>query len=198
MDKKILGSSLIGVMAFLGCDNYNKKAIDNVNFKEDVVSLADEGCERVRVRNLRELYPNFRFQDELETIRFHAERVGVDVALMLAIREAENGREGLQFGVPYSTRGYDGDNGYDYNGRFHQYLEDNDLSKQTSWAAWTVFRNIERYNALIDSEKSNYTDFIDFLSRRYAPKRAKNDPKNLNKYWPRNVRGRYNLHIRQS
>lgn len=31
-------------------------------------------------------------------------------------------------------------------------------------------------------------DFIDFLGSRYAPVGAANDPKGLNKNWPRNVR----------
>jgi hypothetical protein len=31
-------------------------------------------------------------------------------------------------------------------------------------------------------------DFIDFLGKRYAPVGAKNDPRGLNKNWPRNVR----------
>lgn len=33
-------------------------------------------------------------------------------------------------------------------------------------------------------------DFIDYLAKRYAPEGVANDPRGLNKNWPRNVRSR--------
>lgn len=49
----------------------------------------------------------------------------------------------------------------------------------------TVRRNWDRWEA-----EGSPGDFIDYLGKRYAPVGAKNDPRGLNKNWPRNVRSR--------
>ena len=130
-------------------------------------------------------YVNFRFPNELETIAFHANRVGAELPLLLAIREAENGRNGLQFGVIPNSK-YNADSGFTYNNVLHPYPNDNELSKQASWASHTIRNNLERFNALPDEKRRAYIDFIDFLGDRYAPVKAKNDPNNLNSNWERN------------
>lgn len=49
----------------------------------------------------------------------------------------------------------------------------------------TIRNNWGRWEA-----KGRPGDFIDYLGAVYAPVGAKNDPKGLNKNWPRNVRSR--------
>jgi len=49
----------------------------------------------------------------------------------------------------------------------------------------TIRRNWERWEAA-----GKPGDFIDYLGAVYAPVGSKNDPKGLNKNWPRNVKSR--------
>ncbi len=168
-----------------GCDeNFNKE--NNIEMSRRRQRNIPE-----RRQEVREDYPNFRYRNELDTIRFHARRVGVDERLMLSIREAENGRRGRQFGI-MPTQRYNNDRGYNNNGQFQNYPNDDDLSRQASWAAWTIRRNRERF----ERNNEGNADFIEYLSRRYAPLNADNDPNGLNNNWERNVRARYNVHSR--
>jgi len=86
-------------------------------------------------------------------------------ALMLAIREAEKGRAGLEFGVLHPRAIY------------------TDLRTQAAWCAGTIRANFTRFK-----NQEQYADYIDFLGSRYAPLGADNDPENLNRHWPGNVR----------
>lgn len=88
-------------------------------------------------------------------------------ALILAIRVAERGRRGFEFGVVA--------------------VKDTDLRTQCEWACATVLENFRRFR------ESEEEDFIAFLGKRYAPVGASNDPGNLNQYWVDNVRFYYNL-----
>lgn len=190
--RNILKGAIISLALLSGCDyNLNENCYEE-NIEERGANDTETGLE-VREQPLEAIpaYPNFRFQDELNTIRFHAGRVGADERLMLAIREAENGRAGRQFGVMPNER-YDADNGYTENGQFHRYPDDGDLSRQASWAAWTIRRNRERF----ERNNEGHENFIDYLSERYAPRGADNDPNNLNENWARNVRNRYDMHSR--
>jgi hypothetical protein len=89
------------------------------------------------------------------------------VCVLHAIRTAENGRHGLEFGVMHS-RAKD---------------QPNSLRVQAGWAAATVRKNLTRW---IHSGED--VDFITFLGRRYAPVGAANDPMNLNNHWIQNVK----------
>lgn len=106
------------------------------------------------------------FEAEIPTIRKAAERNDVkfgsdDWFILLAIRKAENGRDGLQFGVM---------NPKAYN-----------LDTQAGWASATIIKNRARW---IERGRPCY-DFIEFLSNRYCP--PEDDPEgNVN--WKRNVR----------
>lgn len=51
----------------------------------------------------------------------------------------------------------------------------------------TITRTWDRWE-----EAGQPGDFVDYLGARYAPVGAKNDPRGLNKNWPRNVRSRLN------
>lgn len=83
-------------------------------------------------------------------------------ALLLAIREAERGRKGFEFGV-VAVKG-------------------TDLRTQCEWACATVKKNFERFR------ESGEKDFIAFLGKRWAPVGAENDPKGLNRFFVENVR----------
>lgn len=87
--------------------------------------------------------------------------------ILLAIRKAENGRKGIEFGVlhPRAT---------------HQA---NSLRVQAGWCAATISKTYKRWQAA-----NSNLDFITFLGNRYCPLEAANDPTGLNHNWIRNVR----------
>jgi hypothetical protein len=89
------------------------------------------------------------------------------LCVLFAIRTAENGRAGIEFGV-LNPRAKD---------------QPNSLRVQAGWCAATVAKNHKRW---IESEQE--VDFITFLGRRYCPVGADNDPGRLNKHWIGNVR----------
>ena len=117
-------------------------------------------------------------------------------ALLLAIREAEKGRKGFEFGIISA--------------------KNTDLETQCRYACETIINNMKRfYQYLQEGERSalserredelcshsaegkpgfplKYNDFITFLGSRYAPVGADNDPHNLNAHWVRNVKFFYN------
>ena len=113
--------------------------------------------------------------EEFEIVQAHGKRVGVNPNLMLAIRKAENGSEGLEFGVMHTDR-YNEDKGYMKDGIFVLYKDS--FEKQAVHCAWTIKRNRERYKAA-----GAKGDFIDFLWNKYSPRKA--DPMNEN--WGGNV-----------
>jgi len=84
--------------------------------------------------------------------------------LLFSIRQAENGEQGKEFGV--------------LNDEAMRFAKDPDKFKsldiQARWAAGTI--------------KKRYTGDIDSFAKRWAPIGAKNDPKNLNKNWAKNVK----------
>lgn len=105
------------------------------------------------------------FEGEYEMIEKAALRnncVGEDFLILLAIRKAENGGLGNEFGI------------------IHPKAKNTNLNTQAGWAAATVVKNRERWDGK--------DGFIDFLGSRYAPVGAKNDPKGLNRNWVRNVK----------
>lgn len=110
--------------------------------------------------------------DEAAVIRDTAAHAGVDERFLTALRRAENGGPGREFGVlsvPAPT------------------YED-----QARVAAESIRRNVERFErtggAAIDPVSGQYTDeFIRFFSNRWAPIEADNDPRGLNRYHARNL-----------
>lgn len=105
---------------------------------------------------------------ELPTIYKAAKRnncEGENLKILLAIRQAENGRAGREFGV------------------LHPKAVNTNLDTQAGWAAATVVKNRARW------EKAGKPgDFITFLGKRYCPVDADNDPTGLNKHWIGNVK----------
>jgi hypothetical protein len=105
-------------------------------------------------------------------IRDAASRAAVDPRFLGALRRAENGGPGREFGVlsvPAPT------------------YED-----QVRLAAASIRRNVERFEATgraaIDPATGRYSEeFIRFFSNRYAPVGAANDPTGLNQHHARNL-----------
>ena len=82
--------------------------------------------------------------------------------IVAAIRYAENGGAGKEFGI--------------LNPKANTYR------KQAGWCAATVQKNWDRW-----VESGRKVDFITFLGNRYCPVGAENDPNGLNKNWVKNV-----------
>jgi hypothetical protein len=105
-------------------------------------------------------------------IRDAASRASVDPRFLGALRRAENGGPGREFGVlsvPAPT------------------YED-----QVRLAAASIRRNVERFEATgrvaVDPAIGRYSEeFIRFFSNRYAPVGAANDPTGLNQHHARNL-----------
>jgi hypothetical protein len=97
-----------------------------------------------------------------------------NLSLLFAIRKAENGGPGVEFGV------------------LHPKAKGTNLRTQAGWAAATIMKNRARHNP------KEHGDFISFLGGRYAPKGAENDPKGLNSNWISNVSTHYNQNIGQN
>jgi len=114
-------------------------------------------------------------QDELDVIQSTALQYGIDARLLAAIRKAENGGPGREFGimsVPAPT-----------------------YTDQARAAAQTIKNNQARYEAETGYSSSvlgRLTDqFIAYLGGKYAPVGASNDPSGLNNNWVRNVMNFY-------
>jgi len=117
-------------------------------------------------------------------------------ALLLAIREAEKGRKGFEFGI-ISAKNTDLETQCRYAcetiinnvKRFHQYLQEGERS------ALSERREDELCSRSVEGKPGfplKCNDFITFLGSRYAPAGADNDPHNLNSHWVRNVKFFYN------
>ncbi|MBC7218422.1 MAG: hypothetical protein H5U36_09920 [Candidatus Caldatribacterium sp.] len=92
-------------------------------------------------------------------------------ALVFAIRSAERGRKGFEFGVVAA--------------------KNTDLATQCEWTCETLRKNFERFREKEDE------DFIVFLGKRWAPIGAENDPEGLNRFWVDNVRLFYHKYLRR-
>lgn len=96
---------------------------------------------------------------------------GEDLLILLAIRKAENGRPGREFGILHPRCLAEIKN-----------RPKDSLDIQAGWAAATIVKNRRRYEEM---GFSKYQDFICFLGNRYCP--TKIDPQgNIN--WKKNVR----------
>ena len=84
--------------------------------------------------------------------------------ILLAIRKAENGSEGREFGI------------------MHPRAVDTNLEIQAGWAAATVSKNYQRW---LDAGSPD--GFITFLGNKYCPIGVANDPDGLNQHWIGNV-----------
>mgnify|MGYP005812597381 CR=1 FL=1 len=109
---------------------------------------------------------------EAAVIAREAERARLDPALLVALRRTENGGPGREFGVvSVAAEG---------------------LEAQARVAATTVRNSLAHFErqggVAIDPTTTRYTDdFLRFLSARYAPIGAANDPRGLNRHHAANL-----------
>jgi hypothetical protein len=117
-----------------------------------------------------------RTTGEALVIAREADRTGVDPSLLTALRRTENGGPGKEFGVLS--------------------VPASDLDGQARMAANTVRNNVVRFERdggiAVDPRSGRYTeDFLRFLSSRYAPVGAQNDPNGLNRFHAANLIAHY-------
>ena len=84
--------------------------------------------------------------------------------IVAAIRHAENGRAGREYGV------------------LHPKALGKSYRTQAGWCAATVQKHYDRW-----TKAGKKGDFLESLARRYCPVGADNDPTGLNKHWLKNV-----------
>jgi hypothetical protein len=106
-----------------------------------------------------------------------------NLAVLFAIREAENGRHGKQFGVLHK-------NAAAKPGETHL----QSLDRQAGWAASTLMKNRARYDQAVKEGKTN-KPFVEHFGNIWAPIGVANDPTNLNKHWIGNVSRLVNTHM---
>ena len=107
------------------------------------------------------------FVNEFDIIKVAADRNGCTgdlFLILLAIRKAEGGSRGLEFGVMHPKAKY------------------TNLDTQAGWAAATVVKNYQRW---LNAGKPN--EFIVFLGNKYCPP----DAHPLNRHWVKNVKHWY-------
>ena len=92
--------------------------------------------------------------------------------IVAAIRYAENGGKGREYGI------------------LHPRVKPTYRS-QAGWCAATVQKNYDRW-----VKAGSKGEFVVFLGKRYCPVGADNDPNGLNKHWIKNVRKLYAKHSR--
>ena len=109
---------------------------------------------------------------EQQTIIAMAAEVGVPAAFLAAIRLAENGRAGREYGVLSEAA-----DTYDAQCRIAA------LSIRNN-----TYRYVQRFREWpIDAQGGLSEAFTKFMAARWAPVGTENDPTNLNQHWPRNV-----------
>jgi hypothetical protein len=165
MNKVIKLSMLALVM--VGCSSKTEKPIKPIEHQPiDTASQKQEKPQMVvNYVALREFYPE-EFDTIMEAAKANDCTQPLLICVLFAIRTAENGREGIEFGVLH-PRAVD---------------QPNSLRVQAGWCAATISKN---YNRWIESGEK--TDFFTFLGNRYCPVGADNDPNGLNKHWIPNV-----------
>jgi len=146
----------------------------SISVGEDAPRIAIEDIDgRAFHLNLQQI-----FQKEYPIILKAAKRNGIEyddyenLAILFAIRKAENGRKGIEFGVISNPRAI----GKDWE------TWEVTLDRQAGWAAATIMKNRERW-----AKDPKEQMFIVFLAKRYAPVGVENDPDNLNRHWLGNV-----------
>ena len=111
-------------------------------------------------------------EHEQQAILQTAAEVGVPATFLAAIRIAENGRAGREFGV------------------LSELAET--YEAQARIAALSIRNNVYRYVLRfkewpVDGTGGLSEAFTKFMAARWSPVGATNDPTNLNQHWPKNV-----------
>lgn len=117
-----------------------------------------------------------------------AKRFSIDARLLAALRKAENGRPGRDFGVLSIAT---------YQPKDTSLPElQHAFQDQATIAARTIANNLTRYRANIKQEPIGpdgrvTSEFITYFSNIYAPSGVANDPTNLNQFHVGNLKGYY-------
>ena len=111
-------------------------------------------------------------EHEQAVILATAAEIGVPATFLAAIRIAENGRAGREFGVLSEAA--------------------DTYEAQARVAALSIRNNAYRYVARfkewpVDTQGRLSEAFTKFMAARWAPSGVENDPTNLNAHWPGNV-----------
>jgi hypothetical protein len=112
-------------------------------------------------------------EHEQTVILTMAADVGVPAAFLAAIRLAENGRPGREFGVLSEAA--------------------DTYEAQCRIAALSIrnntYRFVEKFDRWpIDAATGQLgRSFVDYMASRWAPRGVENDPNDLNAHWPKNV-----------
>jgi hypothetical protein len=101
--------------------------------------------------------------DDAVRVNIRPECVRELAPIVAAIRYAENGRAGREYGI------------------LHPRVKPTYRS-QAGWCAATVQKNYDRW-----VKAGSKGEYIKFLGARYCPVGADNDPHGLNKHWVKNV-----------
>ena len=155
--------------------------IETRNYKPGILFLVELSSEKP---------VKFKHLDELAMISFHAKRVGIEPELLLAVRSAENGTPGREYGVlpkGKTRKRYANDNGVVYNGLFYPYASETE--KQCAWAANILAKMSAGTCKMTPQER------IARIQEKYAPLNVSNDPRGLNRNWTTNVLKHYNAAI---
>ena len=110
-------------------------------------------------------------QNDIQVITAAAKRNNLQKELwpvLFAIRKAENGKKGREFGILSEKCDKE-----------IKKAPDRSLDIQAGWCASTIKKNYSRWDGS--------GDFINYLGSVYCPVGANNDPKGLNKNWIKNV-----------
>ena len=120
------------------------------------------------------------FKEEYPVIIKAAQRNGIEphhherLAMLFAIRRAENGGHGKQFGVLAKNAGAK---------KGETFLQS--LDRQAGHASVGVLNGEKRHQEHIAS--GGTLGFVEHFGKRWAPQGVANDPTNLNKHWVKNV-----------
>ncbi len=83
--------------------------------------------------------------------------------LLHAIRRAENGAKGREFGIMHKKA--------------------STIDRQAGWCAAVCLKRYREWETELHGD-----DFLEYLASKYAPEKVANDPNGLNAHWLRNVR----------
>lgn len=104
-----------------------------------------------------------KFEDAIR-VNIRAELRAELAPIVAAIRHAENGRAGREYGI------------------LHPKALGKDYRTQAGWCAATVQKTYDRW-----TRAGKPGDFVTYLGKRYCPVGADNDPQGLNRHWVKNV-----------
>ena len=131
-------------------------------------ALADHASDAIRAKDGEAAAA--KFEDAIRA-NVRADLRAELAPIVAAIRHAENGKAGLEYGVLGAGVKRD------------MKRKGDTYRPQAGWCAATVQKTYDRW---VKAGKPG--DFITFLGKRYCPVGADNDPNELNRHWVKNVK----------